>query len=458
MKRQTEANCNAPAVWSRPKPTDLSFGYFEYDGYFINIYEHPSNQNPNISIKDKTFYFEPLNRLVHNSASSFENVDTGFPIMRFRIEMWSDSLKNAAVKEISKILVNSNVNKYMVHILPIERVMILEENNLHPSKYEIQKKWIIYRREQFIEVDYNCATLEDCGELKTIINSHANHVNLKMMLLLPSQESRNKRKNLKIESIMVGDMMKKLEQKNIKGKKVLITADVKKSLLKELSNNIILQMADYTHDIPSECSLVTIYDVLEKMLQITPIETQNDKETWETVFWDEASFRPDVSAKYINELYEKLSKDNQVQLEKLFTQKDKMDFGASGSGWDANIAVREEKFTSHIQLFLQLVEDAFSLRSGQDFNKLLSKSKNLIEWNGKEFSPKNFELYEVNMADLKTSLSVHQTTYIEVKFTKAQSFAVRYHLTSDFNTSSILLKIQQEIRGKLPVFVFSFRY
>jgi hypothetical protein len=135
----------------------------------------------------------------------------------------------------------------------------------------------------------------------------------------------------------------------------------------------------------------------------TTIEEESDK-IWDSVFWDDDNYRPDKTAKTLNEIVNKLDKDSQKILTDMFQKAEK--HSVNSNSWDD----------------VNRISSIISGKMANDFDfddvkKLLEESIDHVQWNGEKFVPKPIQLSRIKLATFRDSqsfqdrnVSVHYTT------------------------------------------------
>jgi len=422
--------------WAKLEISDRVIGYMDYDTYTVKIFEHNSNKGVNMTNEKKKYYFEPIGQLNHLSAeSTFNNVSKKYE-MTFNINMWDDTVRDAVHKFISDDMKMGPVNKNLVRVLPLDNVVMY--NEVEQSKnFEIEQNWIYYKSDRYLTFKFICDQKKPCEDLALQMKFTPKQFRLKMRFSVSSQNSETK--DTKISKIIMhGDMMNKLDQK-YKGKEtVLLTAEGKKELMKETSQNIIIQTIDDSTQVPSQKSKDEIYRRLEKMLEFSRNTIQKgDENAWENVFWNDDNYRPDQSAKTMNDLYKKTDKETQQKMASSFSNTNKFEYEAGGSGYGVEVNAKLAADISRT-----------GADSKENIEKTLDEAKDRVEWDGVKFVPKQMELYSMNMARLRDTKAFTDTD-IKVSYrTSMLSIDVRHDLSLTPKTSSELFKLGTELSSK----------
>ena len=110
--------------WSKLEISPVELGSMAYSNYAINVYGHSFNNLASTTNDKKKFYYTPVARLDHLSASSSFNNVTQQAEMRFRVEMWNDAVQNEVFKFTSALVKDPSLQSNQVRVLPMEKVML----------------------------------------------------------------------------------------------------------------------------------------------------------------------------------------------------------------------------------------------------------------------------------------------------------------------------------------------
>jgi len=175
------------------------------------------------------------------------------------------------------------------------------------------------------------------NDLGVKMKSNPEQFHFTMRFSLSSQKTQTTTTKIHVESIINGEMMNKLDQKFPEKEVILLTANGKKKLLKETSENVIIQTIDDSSQIPSRNSQNEIYRRLENMLRFAHATIlKGDEMAWKNnVFWNHwDNYRPDLSAKIVNDIYNKLDTESQKKFHSSFSNTKRVDHEISGSLFD----------------------------------------------------------------------------------------------------------------------------
>ncbi len=153
--------------------------------------------------------------------SSFNNV-TRQPEVRFRIEMWNDAVEREVTKYTSG-LVGHSVKSEQIRVLPLEKVL-LSSQSPSPTYYQTSKVWSEYQRHRYLWFSLTCSQLIECDDLAAQMRSNPEQFgHLKLLFSLSSQTSERKETIIRIDNIVTGEMMTKLDQRYPDAKEVYKT-------------------------------------------------------------------------------------------------------------------------------------------------------------------------------------------------------------------------------------------
>jgi len=440
IRRQANADGEtSSASWAKLEISDHVIGYMDYDSYTVKIYDHASNKNPNIKNEEKKYYFEPIGQLDHRTAKSAFNNISKKAEMTFNVNMWSDSIRNAVHKFITDDLKLGPVNINLVRVLPMDKVMLFNEIG-SSQPFEIEQNWINYKSDKYLKFKYTCQQLNDCNDLALQMKNNPEQFHFNMRFSLSSQKSQTKTTKINVENILNGEMMNELQQKFPNKETILLTANGKKQLLKESSENVIIQTIDDSQ-IPSKNSQSEIYRRLENMIQFSRSTIQKgDEKAWEkNVFWNQDNYRPDQSARIVNEIYNKLDTENQQKLYSSFVNSNKEEHEASGSFLDF--------LSAGVKVTSDIYKEGFDNK--ESLETFMNEARDRVEWDGVKFVPKQMELYGIDMSRLKNTQAFKDTD-IRISYTASMlTIDVRHDFSLVSKTSSELFDLETKLSGLL---------
>ena len=218
----------------------------------------------------------------------------------------------------------------------------------------------------------------------------------------------------------------------------LLTAEDEKRLLTESATNILIDTFDDS-DVVSPNSEAQIYKLLTDHLidhSRTVIKDQSDK-MWESVFWNEDNYRPDLTSQTFNQVFNKLDTEQKKVLIKTFT--------------DTNIVTHETSVGVPGVADAKNKIDVNLSRSGSttndDLEKFLKEVKETVKWTGSKFEPKPLSLARINLAKLRDTQTLKDRT-VRVSYSKAVlSIAVNIPQFTDLASINRLIEIQNQIDG-----------
>jgi len=322
----------------------------------------------------------------------------------------------------------------------MDRVMLFNEIG-SSQHFEIEKNWINYKSDKYLKFKFTCDQLKRCNDLGMQMKNNPEQFHFTMRFSLSSQKTQTTTTKIHVESIINGEMMNKLDQKFPDKEVILLTANGKKQLLKESSENVIIQTIDDSSQIPSKNSQNEIYRRLENMLRFAHVTIQKgDEMAWENnVFWNQDNYRPDQSAKIVNDIYNKLDTESQKKFHSSFSNTKKVDHEISGSLFD--YLTGSSKVTADFS--------REGLETKESMDTFLNEIRDRVEWDGVKFVPKQMELYAINVARLKNAQSFRDTD-IRISYTTSMlTIDVRHHSSFDPKTLSELYELGTKLSGKI---------
>ena len=294
-----------------------------------NIYDHSSNQkmeSGTSQVRHK-FFYAPITLLDHESATSSFNNLTSTPEMSFRVQLWNDQVQTAVTSWIKREI-NSTAKDSFIQVIPFEKIVLTSTMafSQQQSRYQISKEWIPYQLEKDVWFTLTCFTLNDCQELAQQMRKNPMQFKeLRIAYSVDSQRSQKRETNIRIDNILSGQLGAKLQQRMAQEDFVLLRAEDHQRLVAESATNVIHETVDDSDDVPSPASEKKVYEIIEKLFDSSRItlKSQSDR-MWNSVFWNEDNYRPDRVATTLNEVYDKLEKDDQKKLAEAFSNTNKV--------------------------------------------------------------------------------------------------------------------------------------
>jgi hypothetical protein len=408
-----------------------------YGSFRVNIYEHANNHKPtttNASVKK--YFYAPIALLDHRSAASFFNNVTKQPEVRFRIEMWNPKVEIKVVDYLTKFL-RQPIDSHQVQVIPFDKVILASTS---PSTtFSLKSNWLPYQLDKSLQLTLSCFHQRDCNQLAAAMRTKPQQFNdFKLLFSLSSQTSQTKQTVIRIDNIVSGQMMAQLLQKfDESTKEALLTASDEKKLLTESMTNVLVDTFDDS-DVVSQTSESQIYNMLKSLLvsSRTTIKEQSDK-MWDSVFWNDDNYRPDKTTKTMNDIYNKLDKEDQKKLIDTFQNTNTFEFGAGASV--LGITSFKTKFKKELS--------RHGSTTKEDINKLLQESKNHGEWDGEKFVPKALALSRVNLAKLRDTQSF-QDRQVSVRYSTAVlSTPIHFIENSELTATDEWQELKDELKG-----------
>jgi hypothetical protein len=408
-----------------------------HGSFRVNIYEHAKNHKATTTnASAKKYFYAPVALLDHRSAASFYNNVTKQPEVRFRIEMWNPKVESKVVNYLTEFL-RQPIDSHQVQVIPFDKVILASTS---PSTtFSLKSNWLPYQLDKSLQLTLSCFHQRDCNQLAAAMRTKPQQFNdFKLLFSLSSQTSQTKQTVIRIDSIVSGQMMTQLLQKfDENTKEALLTATDEKKLLTESMTNVLVDTFDDS-DVVSQNSESQIYNMLKSLLvsSRTTIKEQSDK-MWDSVFWNDDNYRPDKTSKTMNDIYNKLDKEDQKKLIDTFQNTDTFEFSTGGSVM--GIASIESRFKTEIS--------RHGSTTKEDINKLLQESKNHGEWEGEKFVPKALDLSRVNLAQLRDTQSF-QDRKVSVRYSTAVlSTPIHFIQNSELTATDEWQELKDELKG-----------
>lgn len=199
--------------WSKLQISPVEFGSMPYSHYGLNIYQHSENSlQPDES--KRRYYYIPICEMNHRSAVSSYNNVTRKREVNFRIEMWNEALEKK-VLDYTSMLAGHSLKPEQIRVLPLEKILL--SSSTPPDNYELPNVWHDYQRHQFLWFSLVCprsSSVSDCDELANEMRTNPNQFNhLRLLFSLSSQTSRQQDTVIRIENIMAGELMGRINQR-----------------------------------------------------------------------------------------------------------------------------------------------------------------------------------------------------------------------------------------------------
>jgi hypothetical protein len=232
-----------------------------------------------------------------------------------------------------------------------------------------------------------------------------------MLFDMSSSTSQTTKLDINVSNLQNGNLASKLIQTLPNVDTVYLTAEDSKQLLVESATKIIIN--SFTDkQVVEVSSQEQIMNIVQNLLIAgqAAISSQSNS-MWNSVFWNQDNYRPDVAASKMNSIYDQLNSTDKKAMSQNFidsksnTNSAGVNVGYTGVtvGTTANWASTALK-TSNI--------------SNDEFNTLNKAAASSTFWNGTAFAPKPLTLSMVNMNKLKNTQSF-QSQSVQVSYTTA---------------------------------------
>jgi hypothetical protein len=414
-------------------------------------------------MSQKKYFYSPLAMLDHKSAVSSYNRFTKQSEMRFRIEIWNDKVQNEVVKHLNEI-VGHEIKSNQIRVIPTKKIILTSD--VPTEDYSISPVWTNYdSKSKSIWFYLSCYDPKVCDELADEMRSAPKHLHhFKLLFRLSSQTSQTKQATINIDSVTSGSMVSHLLQKFEDKNEIFLTANDEKKMLAESATNIRMEMFDDS-EIASPDTENQIVNILKDLLitSRTTIKEQNDK-MWDSVFWNDDNYRPDKTTKTLNEILNKLDKENQKKLANLFPKADERQSSEIKEiftldeeqnekriqhNYDANSWTEVDKISSTISGKMANTSDS-SRRvqiMKENVKKLLQQSKNHVQFEGEKFVPKPIQLGRINLDKFRDSQSF-QDRNIRVRYTNAElSATIKFVDHAELTVTDEWNNLKEQLKG-----------
>jgi len=314
------------------------------------------------------------------------------------VEMWNDNCQEKVVGWIRRN-VDANVSEDLVQITPFEEVILnFKSAQSFNENYTLSPVWTKYHSYKTVQMKVFCSAQIACDNLAKKMQKEPKNIidELNLLLSIPSQTSQTKQTEISVESLRSTRMMVKLEQQmGTNDIAAFLTANDEQQFLSESATNVLVTSFDDSgkDTVFSEESKEKILSFLKKNLldpSRTIIKDIGD-ENWKSVYWNPDNYRPDVTTKTLNTVYNKLNTEDKSKMLNQFNSLTKIDIKA-----DVNVPL-----VAGVKGELDIELSRSGKDTKEDVNKFLQETKNNVEWNGIKFEPKPMSLRKLNLAKLR---------------------------------------------------------
>ncbi|XP_046647937.1 uncharacterized protein LOC124337953 [Daphnia pulicaria] len=316
-------NPGGSSSWAKLQISADTLSSMNYGNFLIEIYEHANNHKQTTTASQKKYFYSPIALLDHKSAVSSYNNVTKQPEMRFRIEMWNDKVQNEVVKHLNEMQMDGHeIKSNKVRVIPLEKVILATKRAT--VDYSLSPEWTNYDKSKTLRLALSCNDQKICDELASQMRSNPEQFDhLKLLYSLSSQTSQTKQTTISIDSVTSGQLVSTLLQKFGDKKEIFLTANDEKKMLTETATNIRMDTFD-DYEVGSPDTESQISKILKGLLVTSKatITKQSDK-MWDSVFWNDDNYRPDITTKTLNEIVNKLDRETQKKLADMFQKAQK---------------------------------------------------------------------------------------------------------------------------------------
>ncbi|EFX63632.1 hypothetical protein DAPPUDRAFT_119038 [Daphnia pulex] len=422
--------------WAKLRISPDTFSFMEYGNFVVRIYEHANNHVAATTASQKRYFYSPLALLDHSSAVSSYNGLTKQPEMLFRIVMWSNKVENEVVQHLSGIT-GHPIKSYQVSVIPLENLILISGSP--PVDFWLNPWWTYYDGRKTRWLSLSCYEQKVCDRLANAMRwDPTQFAHFKLLYSFSSHQTwQTKQATISIDSVTSGQLVSTLLKKFKKKKKILLTANDEMKMLKETTKQV-LRNTFSEFEVWSPYTEVEILNILKGLLVTsrTTIKEQSDK-MWHSVFWDDDNYRPDKTAKTLNEIYNKLDKETQkIFIDIMFQTEEHLEFSSSRADVDGISSIISGKMATNSDSSRRV--DI----SIEEMVKLLTDSRNRdhVQWDGAKFVPKPIQLSRINLAKCR-NFQPFQDRKVSVRYTIADLSASIKFVEREG------LKITDELKG-----------
>jgi len=275
-------------------PAPVPFGLVVYNGtHTVSLYR---------SVTIPTLFFHPpLGLLLHHSASSQLDAQTGTNQIVFDVQMWNDQLRKEILYHLSEAT-GQSVRSFQTQMMPYDRVLL---KSRRPSDiYRMTDQWLHLSPSNKV-VRFTLTCTEDCGRLVEQFQSGPERFKHWRLLYSMNHASRQQERIREVSvrsdhisrSVLAGELNRHFPPP---AERVLLTTSDAQQLISKAVANVISESFDDDEAVTAD-SVRQVYDWLENKLQITNESIDNN---WNLVYWKEPADqnRPDKLCQLLNQL------------------------------------------------------------------------------------------------------------------------------------------------------------
>ena len=194
---------------------------------------------------------------------------------------------------------DESVKDSLIQVIPFEKLILTGSSS--QQHYRMPRDWMSYQLQKEIRVKLTCFTKQDCDQLAIQMRQYPDQFShLRLLFSVASDKNFHKQVNIRSENIQICDLVSKIEQKLPQSEFALLTPLDEQRFLAEVVSTIVFEAFDDTDVIPSNSEAQLLKPIKDTLLSTgKTIKDQGDK-TWNSVYWQEESSRPDKSSKTLN--------------------------------------------------------------------------------------------------------------------------------------------------------------
>jgi hypothetical protein len=168
----------------------------------------------------------------------------------------------------------------------------------------------------------------------------------------------------------------------------------------------------------------------------TTIKEQNDT-TWDSVYWNDESYRPDKTSKTLNDLHNKLDRESQKKLIDTYQNVNKTENG--GETDFLTLFLGKSKFN------VEFSRHGPTTKEG--IEKFYQESKDYVQWEGDEFVHKPLALSKINLSQLRDRQSFQDVKLIVRYSTAILSTPINFVQNIDLTVTDEWQNLKEELKG-----------
>lgn len=231
----------------------------------------------------------------------------------FEVLMWNDNVRQAVFEYMNNKM-NVAVSEYQIKPIPFDQLLLVCQTAADSCR--CPKEWRPNLLHNAVHFSMVCPSKSEALSLSNTFKREPKQFRsvFRMMFSLAMRHSKEREVLISLRNIRNGRTMSKLEQKFPGNREVLLTADDANRLLSESASSIMVQVYSENDEVVNEHSEQNVLNTLQSLMVAGTQKVDADFKLWDSVFWNEENYRPDVLAHELNELKKNLDTDHQRRL------------------------------------------------------------------------------------------------------------------------------------------------